>query len=115
MRDPVDGFEKLRAFEKEYAALDDGISGYLKRWLWDYVIYYRLDPVLLADRPELAFDIDRATYAYHDSRKFKRAEVLLFYEPTNKRAALFVVVRRFMKPFARTDARDSVKRRVRSV
>lgn len=56
VRDPVDGFEKLRAFEKEYAALDDGISGYLKRWLWDYVIYYRLDPVLLADRPELAFD-----------------------------------------------------------
>ena len=56
VQDPVEGYEKLRAFEKEYAVLDDGVCGYLKRWLWDYVVYYRLDPVLLADRPELAFD-----------------------------------------------------------
>lgn len=56
VRDPVDGYDKLRRFEKEYAVFDDRISGYMKRWLWDYVIYYRLDPVLLADRPELAFD-----------------------------------------------------------
>ena len=54
--DPVDGFEKLRAFQREYAVLDNGVSPYLKRWLWDYVVYYRLDPVLLADRPEVEFD-----------------------------------------------------------
>lgn len=56
VKDPVDGFEKLRVFEREYGALDDGIYGYLKQWLWDYVIFYRLDPVLLADRPEITFD-----------------------------------------------------------
>ena len=56
VRDPVDGFDKLRSFEREYGALDGGICGYLRRWLWDYVVYYRLDPVLLADRPELDFD-----------------------------------------------------------
>lgn len=60
VRNPVDGFEKLRAFERDYAVLDDGICSYLKRWLWDYVVYYRLDPVLLEDRPELAFDRDLA-------------------------------------------------------
>lgn len=56
VRDPVDGFEKLRAFEREYAVFDDGICPYLKRWLWDYVVCYRLDPVLLADRSEIEFD-----------------------------------------------------------
>lgn len=56
VHDPVDGFEKLRAFQREYGELDDGINSYLKRWLWDYVVYYRLDPVLLDDRTELAFD-----------------------------------------------------------
>lgn len=54
--DPVDGFEKLRAFSREYGALDNGVCSYLKRWLWDYVVYYRLDPVLLEDREELSFD-----------------------------------------------------------
>ena len=54
--DPVDGFEKLRAFSREYAAFDDGICRYTDTWLWDYVVYYRLDPVLLADRPEIEFD-----------------------------------------------------------
>ncbi len=60
VKDPVDGFEKLKCFEREYALLDDAICSYLKSWLWDYVVYYRLDPVLLADRPELAFDRDLA-------------------------------------------------------
>lgn len=54
--DPIDGYEKLRAFSRDYGALDDGICSYLKRWLWDYVVYYRLDPVLLQDREELSFD-----------------------------------------------------------
>ncbi len=56
VNDLVDGFEKLRAFSREYASFDDGICRYIDTWLWDYVVYYRLDPVLLADRPEIEFD-----------------------------------------------------------
>ncbi len=54
--DPVDGFDKLRDFRKEYGALDEKIIGYLDAWLKDYVIYYRLDPVLLEGREDLRFD-----------------------------------------------------------
>lgn len=54
--DPVDGFERLRAFGRDYGALDKGIEKYLGDWLRDYVVYNRLDPVLLADSERLAAD-----------------------------------------------------------
>lgn len=54
--DPMDGYEKLRRFLQEYGSLDDGIESYLKTWLWDYVVYYRLDPILLAGREETEQD-----------------------------------------------------------
>lgn len=55
-RDPVEGFDKLRAFERDYGALDSGVLRYLNTWLADYVVYHRLDPVLLEGRESLALD-----------------------------------------------------------
>ena len=54
--DPMDGYEKLLAFEREYGALDPAIRSYLYTWRWDYVIYYQLDPVLLAGEPLSRFN-----------------------------------------------------------
>ncbi|MCR5087881.1 MAG: TerB N-terminal domain-containing protein [Oscillospiraceae bacterium] len=54
--DAEDGFRKLRAFGAEYEILDEKISRYLRKWLWDYVVCYELDPTLLADRREVLYD-----------------------------------------------------------
>lgn len=56
VENPVDGFERLRAFQRDYGLLDKGIARYLRRWLEDYVVYYRLDPVLLAGSARFAAD-----------------------------------------------------------
>ena len=56
VKNPIEGYELLRAFYRDYGALDDSICSYLSRWLWDYVVYYQLDPVLLEGRKELQFD-----------------------------------------------------------
>lgn len=53
---PLDGYQKLTHFRVVYGALDDGILPYLKRWMTDYVIYYNLDPALLADSPQVLLD-----------------------------------------------------------
>ncbi len=53
---PEEGFRMLSAFGDEYEKLDEKISRYLRRWLWDYVICYELDPALLADRKEVLYD-----------------------------------------------------------
>lgn len=52
----LDGYQKLTHFRVVYGALDDSILPYLKRWMVDYVIYYGLDPALLADSPQVSFD-----------------------------------------------------------
>ena len=52
----MEGYEKLTAFQDAYGALDSGILSYLKRWLRDYVIYYGLDPALLANTPQVVMD-----------------------------------------------------------
>ena len=54
--DPADGYEKLLQFRDAYAPLDSSILSYLNRWLADYVVYYDLDPNLLAATPQVVFD-----------------------------------------------------------
>ena len=54
--DPLDGYEKLLRFHKDYGALDDRILPYLNQWLYEYAAYYELDPGLLAALPQLVFD-----------------------------------------------------------
>ena len=54
--DPMDGYRKLEAFAEDYGRLDNGILSYLTQWLTDYVIYYGLDPELLADSPRVILD-----------------------------------------------------------
>lgn len=53
---PLEGFEKLRAFRDAYGQIDNGILMYLETWLTDYVVYYGLDPALLADSPQVLWD-----------------------------------------------------------
>lgn len=54
--DALEGFEKLTAFRDLYGALDAGILSYLDKWITDYVVYYGLDPNLLADSKQVLFD-----------------------------------------------------------
>lgn len=53
---PLEGYEKLRDFRDVYGRIDNGILMYLRTWLTDYVVYYDLDPALLADSPQLLRD-----------------------------------------------------------
>ena len=54
--DPFEGHQKLVAFRDTYGALDAGILSYLDKWITDYVIYYALDPNLLAGSRQVIFD-----------------------------------------------------------
>ena len=54
--DPMDGYRKLTDFLDAYGQMDKTICPYLERWIVDYVIYYDLDPALLADSPQAVFD-----------------------------------------------------------
>ena len=49
---PVEGYEKLQTFRTQYGTLDERVLPYLNQWLEDYVVYYGLDPKLLADTPQ---------------------------------------------------------------
>lgn len=49
--DPTDGYQKLVSFRAAYGALDKGVLFLLNRWLFDYVVYYALDPSLLSGAP----------------------------------------------------------------
>ena len=49
--DPEAGFRALREFRQKYGQLDPSVNLLLDRWLGDYVIYYDLEPTLLADLP----------------------------------------------------------------
>ncbi len=53
---PEDGIAKLKAFGQDYGEMDSRIRPYLQQWLLDYIVYYGLDPQLLADHPKLQFD-----------------------------------------------------------
>lgn len=54
--DPMDGYQKLIAFRDAYGQLDGKILPYLKEWLTSYVVYYDLDPNLLASLPQVLSD-----------------------------------------------------------
>lgn len=54
--DVQDGYDKLVSFRDTYSALDDNILSYLDRWLQDYIVYYVLDPNLLADTKQVQYD-----------------------------------------------------------
>lgn len=72
--DPMDGYRKLKDFQKSYGALDRGILLYLDIWLTDYVVYYGLSPELLADSPQVAFDRSLAVLA--DIKNHSGAQVM---------------------------------------
>lgn len=63
---PNDGYRKLVSFRQSYGALDRRILPYLQQWTQDYVIYYGLDPALLADSPQVRFDQNLAVLANLD-------------------------------------------------
>ncbi len=71
--DPMDGYEKLSSFRTDYGALDGKILPYLRNWLSDFVIYYRLDPVLLEGTEEYSFD--RAVLVLRESETRKTQEI----------------------------------------
>lgn len=54
--DPMDGYQKLKAFRDAYGQLDESILSYLGKWMTDYVVYYSLDANLLGDSPQVIFD-----------------------------------------------------------
>ena len=54
--DAMEGYRKLKDFESAYGALDGSIHPYLSRWINDYVVYYGLNPSLLAETPQVVFD-----------------------------------------------------------
>lgn len=51
-----EGFHKLKDFAASYGAVDRRIIPYVKSWLTDYVVYYGLEPSMLADSEDVAFD-----------------------------------------------------------
>lgn len=78
--DPMDGFRKLKDFQAAYGQLDSQILPYLEQWLMDYVIYYGLDPALLADTPQVSFDKNLAVLAKlqdYDGRQIMEALTVL--------------------------------------
>lgn len=56
VENPMEGYRKLKAFEADYGQLDGTALPYLKRWLFDYVLYYDLPAGLLQESEQAAFD-----------------------------------------------------------
>lgn len=54
--DAKDAYSKLAEFSADYALFDPYINTYLKNWIRDFVIYYGLDPALLANTEEVLKD-----------------------------------------------------------
>lgn len=78
--DPMDGHRKLQDFRRVYGDLDSGILPYLSKWLTDYVVYYGLDPALLADTAQVRFDKSIAVLANiksHDTHEIIEAVAIL--------------------------------------
>ena len=72
--DPMDGYRKLKEFQRRYGELDRGILPHLNTWLTDYVVYYGLSPELLADSPQVAFDRSLAVLA--DIKNHSSAQIM---------------------------------------
>ena len=54
--DPLDGFNKIKAFWDVYRAFEPGIDRFARVWLQDYAVFHELDPKLLRDSRTFAFD-----------------------------------------------------------
>ncbi|WP_368157635.1 TerB N-terminal domain-containing protein [Collinsella aerofaciens] len=54
--DPLDGFNKIKAFWDAYRAFEPGIDRFARVWLQDYAVFHGLDPKLLRDSKPVAFD-----------------------------------------------------------
>lgn len=54
--DPLDGFNKIKAFWDVYRAFEPGIDRFARVWLQDYAVFHRLDPKLLRDFKTVMFD-----------------------------------------------------------
>lgn len=61
---PMEGYKKLQEFRDIYGRIDEGVPTYLENWLADYVIYYDLDPELLAETPQVRKDHDVSVLAH---------------------------------------------------
>lgn len=53
---PLDGFNKIKAFWDAYRAFEPGIDRFARVWLQDYAVFHGLDPKLLSDSKTVAFD-----------------------------------------------------------
>ena len=54
--DPLDGFNKIKAFWDVYRAFEPGIDRFARVWLQDYAVLHGLDPKLLRDSKTVMFD-----------------------------------------------------------
>lgn len=54
--DPLDGFNKIKAFWDAYRAFEPGIDRFARVWLQDYAVFHGLDPKLLRDSKTVMFD-----------------------------------------------------------
>lgn len=54
--DPLDGFNKIKAFWDAYRTFEPGIDRFARVWLQDYAVFHGLDPKLLRDSKTVAFD-----------------------------------------------------------
>ena len=54
--DTGNAYLKLTEFNRDYSYFDPYIKTYLKDWIRDFVIYYGLDPSLLADTEDIRWD-----------------------------------------------------------
>lgn len=53
---PLDGFNKIKAFWDAYRAFEPGIDRFARVWLQDYAVFHGLDPKLLRNSKTVMFD-----------------------------------------------------------
>ena len=56
VNNPLDGFNKIKAFWDAYRAFEPGIDRFARVWLQDYAVFHGLDPKLLRDSKTVMFD-----------------------------------------------------------
>lgn len=56
VNNPLDGFDKIKAFWDAYRAFEPGIDRFARVWLQDYAVFHGLDPKLLRGSKTVMFD-----------------------------------------------------------
>lgn len=56
VENPLDGFNKIKAFWDVYRVFEPGIDRFARVWLQDYAVFHGLDPKLLRDSKTVMFD-----------------------------------------------------------